>query len=190
MALIIEALQPRDLPLFKAHFARHVAESGDNNFHFMPFSPSDSDEPKGLDSASLNIPIGTQGWQRWFVAFNEARTVIVGHVDLKGDFLKTGLHRCELGIGIEAGYRDQGLGKRLLCKAIDLCRETESLDWLDLKVFRHNNNAIALYLSFGFSEVGTLVDRFRIDGVSVEDVIMTLSVTGPILNAQKKGNST
>ena len=100
-------------------------------------------------------------------------------MDLKGDALAAGLHRSELGIGIERSYRGRGLGRQLMQVAIDFALGAATLDWLDLKVFAHNTPARALYRSLGFEEIGTVIDRFRIGGVSVDDVLMTLAVRSP-----------
>jgi len=173
----IEPVSHDQLEAFMAHFARHRAESGRGEHHFMPFAPDDPDGPRGLDAASIALPLDRPGWQRWFVARERAGAKIVGHVDLKGDGLKVGLHRCELGIGIERAYRSEGLGRRLMQVAIGFARRAESLAWIDLKVFAHNAPALALYRSLGFHEVGRLADRFRIGGTSIDDVIMVLDVT-------------
>lgn len=174
--LKIEPFKAEHLELFQGHFERHILESGRGEPHFMPYAPDDPDGPKGLDVASLDLPLDAPGWQRWFVAIEEATPSIVGHVDLKGDALRVGLHRCELGIGIERAFRGQGLGERLIQAAIDFARQAESLAWIDLKAFAHNTRALALYRRMGFSEIGRLADRFRIDRTVVEDVLMTLDV--------------
>ena len=173
MAIQIRALTEDDLDRFAAHFNRHRAESGRDDIHFMPFDPNDADGPRGLDRTGLEKPLHSPGWQRWFAAF-ETDGRIVGHVDLKGDDLKTGLHRCELGIGIERSHRGHRLGRRLMQMAISFARKTDTLEWVDLRVFAHNKAARALYESLGFVEVATIVDRFRITGTRVDDVLMTL----------------
>ena len=171
----IAPLKARDLALFDQHFARHRAESGRGDRHFMPFAPDDHEGPKGLDARLFQLPLDAPGWQRWWVAWlDNAR--IIGHVDLKGEFLKTALHRCELGVGIERTHRHQGLGRRLMTTAIEFARQAPSLDWIDLRVFAHNDNARALYMDLGFVEVATLTDRFRIEGTSLDDVMMALDV--------------
>ena len=172
----ISPLQAGELSLFDQHFARHRAESGQGDYHFMPFAPDDDEGPKGLDAKLFELSVDTPGWQRWWVAHSSQQGDIVGHVDLKGDHLKTGMHRCELGIGIERAYRGQGLGRRLMQTAIDFAVNAPSIHWLDLRVFAHNENAWALYTHLGFTELGVVVDRFRIDAVSIDDVIMTLDV--------------
>ncbi len=175
-SLTIGRLAPVDVPLFEAHFTRHRAESGRGEPHFMPFEPDDAHGPKGLSPERLALSLRDIGWQRWFVAWAEPETTIVGHVDLKGSDLVVGLHRCELGIGIERAYRGRGLGKQLMQTAIEFAVDAPTIGWLDLRVFAHNQPARTLYKQLGFRELGTLVDCFRISGASIDDVIMTLAV--------------
>ena len=115
----IRRLADEDVSLCLEHFNRHWAESGrDGDLHFMPFAPSNADGPKGLDSHALRLGLDQVGWQRWWILIVDGSRV-VGHANLKGDSLKTGLHRCELGIGLERPYRAQGHGRSLMCAAID-----------------------------------------------------------------------
>jgi len=175
--ITITALNQSNLPALLAHLRRHFAESGDNGFHFMPFAPDDPIGPNGVDIDKTALPIGMLQWQRWFIAIDSKTGNVCGHVDLKADGLRTGIHRCALGIGIEAAYRGIGLGKALMNTAIDFVRNEDSIEWLDLMVFGHNKNAQALYKSCGFTEIGTVIDRFRIGELKIDDVMMTLKVT-------------
>ncbi len=175
-----ETLRPliaEDRAEFRAHFERHRAESGRGEPHFLPFAPDDPEGPKGFDFSTLDRSLDEPGWQRGWVAVVQGG--IVGHVDLKGDGLRAGFHRCELGIGVERAHRGGGLGRRLMETAIEFARGAPTLDWVDLRVFAHNAAGRALYRRLGFVELGTLVDRFRIGSRSVDDVIMTLSVVRP-----------
>ena len=176
VALAIRPLRERDLPLFDAHFARHRAESGRGEPHFMPYAPGAATGPKGLKAERFSLGLDKTGWERWFAAWDESGTSIIGHVDLKGDGHGAGLHRCELGIGIERPYRRRGLGRRLMQTVIQFAREAPTVSWLDLRVFAHNHPARALYKGLGFRELGTYVDRFRVAETSIDDVMMTLSV--------------
>lgn len=171
----IEPLTAALLPAYNAHFARHRAESGRGDIHFMPFAPGDAQGPNGLDTEAWTWPLSRPGWQRWFLAV-AAPGQVVGHVDLKSDALHSASHRCTLGIGIERPWRGAGLGRRLMVTAIDFVRAQPQLEWLDLQVFGHNAPGRALYRALGFSEVGVVADRFRIAGESIDDVIMTLDV--------------
>lgn len=176
MQVEIEAFVPASSAVLQAHLARHRGESGNGDIHFMPFVPGASHGPRGIDVDSALLSLDTPGWQRWFCARDRDCGNIVGHVNLKSDGLATGLHRCELGIGIERAYRGQGLGKRLMDCAIAFARNSESLAWIELKVFAHNTAARALYQQVGFEEIGTVPDRFRILGERINDVIMILNV--------------
>lgn len=178
MAISIHKLTDNDLRELLTHVERHRAESGrGGDHHFMPFAPDDPQGPKGLDRAALQLRLDEIGWQRWWVAIDAGE--VVGHVNLKGDGLKTGLHRCELGIGLERAYRGQGYGRGLMTKAIEYASSAKTLSWIDLRVFSHNAAGRALYQSLGFVEIGTIVDRFRIEGGAIDDVVMTLDVARP-----------
>ena len=174
--LQIRPLTVDDLDRYEAHAKRHRSESGRGDFHFWPFEPNDVTGPKGLTADALERPLSEIGWQRCFVALSEDESEIVADVNLKGDALRTGLHRCELGIGIERAYRRQGLGRRLMATAIEFAAATKALEWIDLKVFAHNTPARNLYQALGFVEVGAVRDRFRIGGQSIDDVLMTLDL--------------
>ena len=171
----IQLLTPELLPLLQEHLARHQAESGGQNAHFLPYATDGSEQTNGLDVEGLKRLLDERDWQRWYIAVVENR--IVGHVVLKSDRLKAGLHRCELGIGIEFNYRSNGLGRQLMKTAINFALDSDGLSWVDLRVFGHNIAARKLYQALGFSEIGTYVDRFRIDGESIDAIMMTLKVS-------------
>jgi ribosomal protein S18 acetylase RimI-like enzyme len=142
----------------------------------MPFDTKAGDRPRGVDFSTLDKPTSDPGWQRWFLAVEE-EAGIVGHVDLKGGSIRSALHRCVLGVGIEKPWRGQGLGERLMNTAIDFARSIPLIDWVDLGVFSGNERAKGLYDRLGFQEVGRREDAFRIGEVSVTDILMALPVT-------------
>jgi len=144
--------------------------------HFMPFAPGSIDGPKGPDPLNLNLPLQVSGWERCFCAFDTQANRIIGHVDLKGGRLETEMHRCILGIGIEANYCGQGLGTILMQTVIEFARSEPQLHWIELGVFADNVRARALYRKMGFVETGTTPDRFRINGVVIDDVMMLLKL--------------
>ena len=170
----IQSLTPEMLSLLQDHLTRHQAESGGKNAHFLPYATDGSEQPTGPDVEALKRLLDERGWQRWNIAVVENR--IVGHVVLKNDSLKAGLHRCELGIGVELKYRGKGIGRRLMKVAIDFALKSDCLSWVDLRVFGQNIAARKLYHSMGFSQIGMYIDQFRIDGESIDTVMMTLKV--------------
>jgi RimJ/RimL family protein N-acetyltransferase len=118
-------------------------------------------------------PLTEPGWMRTWGLF--AGDAIVGHLDLKGGPILSDLHRATLGIGLEAGHRDRGLG-RAMCETAIAWSRLQGLAWIDLGVFGPNLRAQALYRKLGFVEVGRMTDRFRLDGESIDDIMMTLAL--------------
>lgn len=171
----IRALTIDDRQRFEDHLVRVRAESGHGgDLPFTPVTPADRRDPK-IDLDAYTRPLTEPKWRRAFVVVTEEGR-IVGAAELKGDELRAGLHRCELGLAVERPYRRLGLGRQLLESAIEFAHASRSIEWLDLYVFGHNVAARALYKSLGFEEGGTVTDRFRIDGRSADDVFMTLKI--------------
>lgn len=174
--MIVQLDEP-DLPALVGHISRHSAESGKDGD--VIFRPRSSDAPID-DMATIerhkigwSQTLSEPYWLRTWGAVVGDR--IVGHVDLHGGRMSSESHRAMLGMGVERGHRGKGLGRALLKAAIAWARDVE-LAWIDLGVFGHNPRARALYASVGFVEVGVTRDRFRVDGVSIDDVAMVLAL--------------
>lgn len=104
---------------------------------------------------------------------------MVGGLTLVGADLLASMHRAGLGVGVERAYRGQGWGRKLLEAAIAWARQDPRLDWIDLGVFEGNDRALALYRRLGFIEHGRVVDLFRVDGLRITDIQMSLWVGSP-----------
>lgn len=174
---MIVQLAEADLPALVAHISRHSGESGrDGDLIFRPRSTdAPIDELATIDRHRLGWAqaLDEPYWLRtWGVVVGGA---IRGHLDLHGGRLPSELHRAMLGMGIERGWRGQGHGRALLAAAIAWARSVD-LAWLDLGVFAHNQRARALYAAVGFVEVGVTPDRFRVDGVVIDDVTMVMAL--------------
>lgn len=154
---------------------RNALESGrDGDAYSRPRPLADQPDPLLLAheiAKAWQVPVGQPGWERHFgVCVDDG---IVGHLDLRGGALAGEQHRATLGIGLERPWRRRGLGRALCVRAIDWAR-AQDLAWLDLGVFADNLGAVALYRALGFVEIGRAVDRFRVDGRSLDDVVMAL----------------
>ncbi len=98
-------------------------------------------------------------------------TNMLGFKDIKR------FHRAGLGMSIHHDFRGQGLGEALLKKLIDVAREIEDLENLDLNVMDVNAPAINLYKKLGFKEVGRYPGAFILeDGRRVDDIAMYLKL--------------
>ena len=72
---------------------------------------------------------------------------------------------------VDRGARRAGVGSRLLARAEEEAR-ARGFEALRLTVMATNEHAIALYLRAGYIELGRYPDEFRVNGRSVDDVLM------------------
>lgn len=176
MKIEIRIAELGDIPDLVEHDIRHRDEPGFNGtlaHPFLPGHPFDKEEATNSKIISFEKDIHEERWGRAFVI--EADGNILGTLNLHNIFHGT-LHRAQLGMGLEAALRGQGLGKQLLEFAINWAKSQESLVWMDLSVFAHNTPARKLYTGAGFTEVATFHDRLRVGGTSIDDVYMTLKL--------------
>ena len=71
-------------------------------------------------------------------------------------------------------YRGRGIARRLYEAAIAWARGQPRLAWLDAEVFAHNEPALSLHRRVGFVETARIADQFRVDGMPIEDVRLSL----------------
>jgi RimJ/RimL family protein N-acetyltransferase len=87
-------------------------------------------------------------------------------------------HLLELkGLMVSPAHRRRGVGRALLRAAIAAAREAGARR-LTLRVLGHNADARSLYAACGFEVEGVLREFFYLDGRYVDDVVMTLPLTG------------
>ena len=98
----------------------------------------------------------------------EIDNTIVGWADIIPKNKQSQAHSGELGMGVIAGHRGQGIGKTLLARVIAHSWDI-GLKRLELEVFASNRTAIALYTQHGFEHEGTKRGACRIDGI-YEDI--------------------
>jgi RimJ/RimL family protein N-acetyltransferase len=171
----VRQLRASDVHLASRHVERHAAESGRGGDPlFAPFTDFDQQTYEDTRYESWRRPTDMPGWERCWAIMDGERAV--AHLDLTGGALYSQLHRARLGIGVERAYRGRGYGSALLEVAIRWARESEDIDWLDLSVFAHNERAYELYARYGFVEVGRMPDAYRVEGTSIEDVLMSLDL--------------
>ncbi|MGR4882626.1 GNAT family N-acetyltransferase [Streptomyces sp. LARHCF249] len=91
----------------------------------------------------------------------------VGHVSVSGTRLGRVL------IAPEA--RDQGLGRALVSRAVDLCFGELALPEISLGVWAHNAAALQIYETLGFRTVERLAGVEEVDGVPWTAVQMRLT---------------
>jgi RimJ/RimL family protein N-acetyltransferase len=80
-----------------------------------------------------------------------------------------------IGIAIKDGYRDVGIGTKMIKTLIEQARRM-SLKVLTLSAFESNKRAIHVYEKAGFVQTGRIPRKFFREGQYVNEVIMTLSL--------------
>lgn len=166
-----------DARLYCEHLIRFASENGRDGIYFSPYSAS---YPRDVFDLEKRVrerwekPTIEPGCERSLVAVVDSK--IIGHLDLQRDLLWPSSHRLELSMGLEYDYKQRGLGSRLMKQAIEFASVFEGARWIDLGVFKGNAPALALYSKFGFVQTGFIVDKFRTDGSSIDDIQMTLKL--------------
>lgn len=101
---------------------------------------------------------------------------IVGNIDLIG-FQRTALqHVVRLGISIQAPYRGQGLGRRLMGFALNWAQHNPVVKRIELFVYQRNTAAISLYRAYGFEIEGQRRGAVYQNGEYLDDLLMALWV--------------
>lgn len=98
---------------------------------------------------------------------------VVGWCDIRRSERPSQAHRGTLGMGIIPGYRDHGLGRRLITTTLGQARAI-GLHRVELDVHADNPRAIALYEKVGFVREGVARDAVFIDGRYIDSVGMAI----------------
>ncbi|MYM31595.1 GNAT family N-acetyltransferase [Duganella sp. CY15W] len=162
----IEKLELAGFEDFLDYLNDHLSDNGRNGTaYFQPLPRAESRFPAEKAEAFKNgmqIPVGEPGWRRVWIA-RAAEGGIAGHIDLRALAERHTAHRCLLGMGVDRGHRQRGLGGQLIAHAEDWAL-TAGLQWIDLQVLSVNAPAIALYQRQGFRQTGEIPNLFHIDG--------------------------
>ena len=176
IGIMIEPLDESGCDEFFLYLNDHRSENGNGESgYFMPRSQSESRFPAEKEKSyrdGLNVPVGSPGWRRAWVARVTNRQ-IVGHIDLWSHPVRFAEHRCLLGMGVHRNHRRLGLGAALLSHATEWALAKTGLEWLDLQVLSTNEAAMRLYLRAGFTKVGEIAEMFKFDGRLFSDTKMT-----------------
>lgn len=167
----------KDAKLYVEHSERLLATNVKDGIIFSPR------EPGTYKTSDEDIKITAQRWSKkphelgfeksWLVWDNEQ---VVGHILIRGGRLESLSHRADLQMGIETKFRGKGLGKELISLALLWVKDNTALEWIDLAVFSQNLPGLKLYNKFGFKESGRTIDRFRVSGISVDNVELVLRI--------------
>lgn len=106
-----------------------------------------------------------------FVAFVEEK--MVGLVSINGGTASVIEHIGDLGIVVDEGYRDIGLGTILMEEAINWAKEDSMIKRIELKVQTRNKRAVHLYEKLGFRNEATLSRGVKINNHFLDVYLMS-----------------
>ena len=109
----------------------------------------------------------------WLLA--EVEGTVAGGADFRRGVHTKNSHVVGLGVAILKGYRGIGLGDALMRAGIEWARDM-GVKRLKLGVFETNERALALYRKLGFVEEGRLKGEVVLDGKSVDEILMALTL--------------
>jgi RimJ/RimL family protein N-acetyltransferase len=175
---MIRPLTTADIDAFMAHAEKQAAENGrGKTVRFalrQPGAPRDRPRFRSTIEDGLRKPVGEPGWIRIWIAVEPQEQEIAGHVGLRAPAEPRSAHRAFVDVGVLEPYRRRGLAARLYEEAIAWASGQEQLAWLDAEVFAHNAPALTLHQRLGFVETARVADLFRLDGLPVDDVRLSL----------------
>jgi RimJ/RimL family protein N-acetyltransferase len=108
----------------------------------------------------------------WLLALDGSR--IVGMLNMVGASRAESAHSVTLGVSVAKEWRDRGVGRELMTRAIEWARRTEGVSRVELEVFSDNARAIHLYERMGFAAEGVRRRAFIKDGVEIDSLMMAL----------------
>lgn len=106
----------------------------------------------------------------------ESKGKIIGHTTF-GMRTRVESHVGSIGISLSSDYRDQGIGRILLSKLIEIGKQKlQGLKIIELGVFGNNERAIHLYQSLGFIKYGVLPKGINHKGQFIDHIFMYQAV--------------
>lgn len=96
---------------------------------------------------------------------------IVGQLTLENSEWEAAQHVFTLGIIVQSGYRNSGLGHALIEASIEVARERGKKKII-LSTFATNKMGIALYNSCGFKEIGRYSKQYLIQNEYIDEILM------------------
>ncbi len=100
----------------------------------------------------------------------------MGHAFLEPLQLRSLCHIADLNIAVHLGWQKKGIGTKLLERIIELAKNSEVLEKIQLNVRASNFSAISLYQKMGFTEEGRIKNRVKIKDRYIDDLIMGLDL--------------
>ena len=158
-AVAVRPIEHRDIPGFHAAVAAVVAE----RLWLARVTPFP------LEQTAQFVTRTIERGHPQFVADDGGR--VVGWCDVVPSPREVSPHVGVLGMGVRAGWRGRGIGRRLIGAALDAAQAR--FEQVDLDVYAGNAAAHRLYRAAGFVEQGRKRGGRKLDGAYDDIILMT-----------------
>lgn len=165
MELTIRQALPEDAELLHDHLRRLLEEPG------LPI-PLQPDEFTLTVDQQRQILADAPGPACAVCLVAEADGQIIGEINFKRGTRRAFSHVATLGMSVDAAWRGQGVGSKLMTEAMAWAMHAEGVIRLELFVYASNHAAIRLYERFGFAIEGRRRQAVGQDGELMDDLIM------------------
>ncbi len=98
---------------------------------------------------------------------------VVGCLNIRPYPLQREKHKASIGLSVKKSCRGQGIGKKLMQKAIEFF-EASPLHRLELTVVKDNVQAVTLYKKLGFREEGIMKDGIKQNQTYYDILVMAM----------------
>ena len=106
----------------------------------------------------------------------EGQIVGSSHISFMTSRIKT-RHRASVGIALRQAYWNQGIGTAMMRELIDVARQREGVEQIELQYIEGNTRARALYEKLGFRIAGIIPDAVKLkDGTLLNEYHMILKL--------------
>jgi len=126
-------------------------------------------------------PVSSSGEkQRWYLEFQDKVGFVlvatfenkaIAYCSVEQNEEEASYHVATVGLLVSKDFRDGGVGRELLKKAIEFAEDL-SFKKLCLSTFAGNESAIHLYREVGFEIVGVRKNQFQIDSKFYDEIMM------------------
>jgi RimJ/RimL family protein N-acetyltransferase len=147
MPIIIREAKLDDAEQLLAHITAIAAEPGSQILLWPGELQLTIDQEQNWISANLAAENST-------VLVAESEGKIVGVLSCRGGEQKGTRHTTTLGISVREGWRNKGVGRALMERAIAWAKETGVITRIQLEVTASNASGIHLYEKLGFEKEG------------------------------------
>ena len=111
-----------------------------------------------------------------FMIIGTINEVIVSVAQISSPYRKRISHNSEIAISVRKDYWNIGIGHAVINELINFAKEKGSIKNIALKVKANNENAIRLYKSVGFTEIGSHKNFFNINDIFYDAILMELYI--------------